>query len=515
MRRRKTFWGQNLDRDSAPPPAPVLPAPLRIAIYGDSFAQRNQDVTGAPVIDPQTENWATDMTTPVGGVSWGFAPWIEALSRGKYRLPYQINHGIGGFNTGQLARLSGADPTPWYLASFLTRLAAFPVALRPDAVLFQAGTNDDTAGFSAAASYANILKICANITATGIPVFVATVLPRGNSLNVASRAASPAVVDALNALLIADLAAAPSVSGLVRVLDPRTPFRDLAGQSNDILDAMVYDGLHLSASAGVLELAASYRAALDTYFPGTVGGLPATTGGPVTFNTNALMTGTGGTINRSGNFASNGIFTINGFGAAGFPISNVAPTGWTVTTTTSTGGTSSWSGIAPATPIGELTVSKVGTGDDTAIQLRFDCDLSLLNNANTRGVEAFCTVDLPAGLAVGAYFEGVAVVEVLRRDGLPIAGIRGFSAELRITEPDTITRTVRSNRIAPNGTAKMLIEDREYAGVNALVLRTPPVARKSGTYGAISFAVFVYAAGVAADVDVVVRISRAGVIATL
>lgn len=514
MLRRKTFWGQNLDRSSAPSAPAALQRPLRIAIYGDSFAQRNQDVTGAPTVDPQTEAWATDTTSTVGGVSWGFAPWIETLSLGKYRLPYQINHGIGGFNTGQLSRLANPDPTPHFLASFLTRLAAFPVALRPDAVLFQAGTNDDTAGFSAAASYANILKICANITATGVPVFVATVLPRGNSLNVGSRAANPSVVDDLNALLLANLAAAPSVNGLVRVLDPRTPFRDLAGPPNDILDAMVYDGLHLSASAGVRELAVAYRSALDAYFPGVIGGLPAT-GGPETFNTNPLMTGTGGTLTRSGNFTSNGTFTINGFGATGFPIPNVVPDGWTVTTTTSTGPSSAWSGIAPATPQGELTVSKVGAGDDTAIQLRFDCDLSLLNNANTRAVEAFCTVTLPVGLAVGDYFEGVAVVEVLRRDGLPIAGIRGFSAEMRLVEPDAATRIVRSNMIAPNGTPKLLIEDREYAGTNALVLRTPPRIRKSGTYGTITFAVFVLVAGQAPDIDAVVRIRRAGVIATL
>jgi len=514
----------------------ILPAPLRIGIYGDSFAQRCQDITGAPPMDPQLENWPTNLTTPVGGVSWGFSPWLEGLSRGKYSMPYQINHGIGGFNTGQFARQAPPDNSPFYLANFLARFAAIPVALRPDAFIFQAGTNDGVTTFSPAASYANVVKICREIIlAFNVPIFLSTVLPRGNTANAFNQTNHLAVppgpryaivpdqritwVNAFNALLVSSLAAEPSLNGLVRVIDPRAAFYDptrVIGtvSENDILDSLVYDGLHLSASAGVRLLASFYRTALDLYFPGIVQGLPGT-GGPVTFNTNALMTGTGGTLARSGNAVSNGTFTINGQNVNTLP--NIVPDGWTVTTTTSAGATSSWSGIAPATPQGDLTVAKVGAGDDTAIELRFDCDLSLLNNANTRGVEAVTPATLPGSLAVGDYYEGVAVVEVLRRNNLPIAGIRGFSVELRVAEPDLTVRTFRSNRIAPNGTDKLTIEDIEYAGPNALVLRTPPVVRKTGAYGLISFAVLIYtaSAGLATDVDVVVRISRAGVIPSL
>jgi len=488
-------------------------------------------------MDPQTENWPTNLTTPVGGVSWGFSPWLEVLSRGKYSVPYQINHGIGGFNTGQLARQALPDNSPFYLANFLARFAAIPVALRPDAFIFQAGTNDGVATFTPAASYANVVKICREmILAFNVPIFVSTVLPRGNNatpFNQTNHLAVPpgpryAIVpdqritwcNAFNALLVSSLAAEPSLNGLVRVIDPRAAFYDptrVIGtvSENDILDSLVYDGLHLSAGAGVRLLASFYRTALDLYFPGIVQGLPGT-GGPVTFNTNALMTGTGGTLARSGNAVSNGTFTINGQNVNTLP--NIVPDGWTVTTTTSAGATSSWSGIAPATPQGDLTVAKVGAGDDTAIELRFDCDLSLLNNANTRGVEAFTAVTLPGSLAVGDYYEGVAVVEVLRRNGLPILGMRGFSVEMRVAEPDATTRTFRSNRIAPNGTAKLTIEDIEYAGPNALVLRTPPVVRKTGVYGPISFAVLIYTtagASLATDIDAVVRISRAGVIPSL
>ena len=67
-------------------------------------------------------------------------------------------------------------------------LLALPVGERPQAVIYQAGTNDDAASFSAVTSYGNIRTTCQKIVeGLGIPVFLSTVLPRGNSANVGSR----------------------------------------------------------------------------------------------------------------------------------------------------------------------------------------------------------------------------------------------------------------------------------------------------------------------------------------
>ena len=157
------------------------------------------------------------------------SPWLDALSGGKFTAPYQINRAIGEFNTGQLARFDGADPTPWYLANFMTFLATqVGTVFAADAVIYQAGTNDGVTTFSAAASYANILKACQKITALGTPVFLSTILPRGNAANPGSRLATDliAVTDALNALLVSNLAAEPTLNGRVRVIGPRASFRD-------------------------------------------------------------------------------------------------------------------------------------------------------------------------------------------------------------------------------------------------------------------------------------------------
>ena len=477
--------------------------PYHVAIYGDSFGQRGQDITGAPnvidagSVDPQLLKWATDLTTPAGGVQWGMPSWIDALSGGKFVVPFQINRAIGGFNTGQLARFDGADPTPWYLADFRAFMAAQTgTHLACDAVIFQAGTNDGVTTFPATASYANILKICQNITALGIPVFLSTVLPRGNGANIGSRLATDRIIvnDTLNSLLLSNLAAEPSLNGLVRVIDPRPSFRDLAGQSNDVLDALVYDGLHPSVT-GCRILALAYLTALNAYFTAPVAGVLPT---GATYIANGLMAGIAGTVTRVGNAATN----------TGFTISGTAPDGWTVTTSLN-GGASAWNGTAPNNITGTVTVGAEAASVGNAIVITSACNASALTTANTRAIEARCTVTLPATnvLAVGEYFRGLVVVELSGH-----AGCRGVSAELRVTEPDAVLRVKRSNGPAPNGTANMTLDQTNYVGAGRFVLQTPPCIRKAGTYGAIEFAVFVYFAGQTNPTNATVKFSQAGVI---
>ena len=478
-------------------------ATYHLAIYGDSFGQRGQDITGAPnvidsgTVDPQLLKWATDLTTPVGGVQWGVSPWIDALSGGKFTAPYQSNRAIGGFNTGQLCRFDGNDPTPWYLADFTTFLTSLAgTVFAPDAVIYQAGTNDGVTTFSATSSYANILKACQQITALGLPVFLSTILPRGNAANPGSRLATDriAVTDTLNALLVANLGLEPSLNGKVRVIDPRPSFRDLAGQPNDILDALVYDGLHLSVT-GCRILAQAYLTAMNAYFTAAVSGIVPT--GP-TMIANGLMSGSAGSVTRVGNAASN----------TGFTISGVAPDGWTVTTTLN-GGASAWNGTSPNNITGTVTVATEAATVGSAIVIAAACNASALTTANTRAIEAKCAVTLPATtlLDVGEYFRGIVVVELSGH-----AGCRGVSAELRITEPDAVLRVKRSNGPAPNGTANMTLDSANYVGAGRFVLQTPPCIRKSGAYGAIEFAVFIYFAGQSNPTNATVKISQAGVI---
>jgi lysophospholipase L1-like esterase len=484
----------------------AAPVPFHVAVYGDSFGQRGQDITGVPnsvdtgAVDPQLLKWATDLTTPVGGVQWGMSPWLDALSGGKFMAPYQINRAIGGFNTGQLARFDGADPTPWYLADFMAFLAGQSGSvLAPDAVIYQAGTNDGVTTFSATSSYNNILKACQKITGLGIPVFLSTILPRGNAANPGSRLATDriAVMDALNALLVTNLAAEPTLNGMVRVIDPRPGFRDGAGQSNDILDALVYDGLHLSVT-GCRMLAQAYLVAMNSYFTASVTGHLAT---GATYIANGLMTGTAGTVTRIGNAATNTNFTISG----------TAPDGWTVTTSLN-GGATAWNGTSPNNITGTVSVGAEPAAVGNAIVITANCNAAGLTNANTRAIEAKCSVTLPSTgvLAIGEYFRGLVVVELSGH-----AGCRGVSAELRVTEPDAVLRTKRSNGPAPNGTVNMTLDASNYVGGGRFVLQTPPCIRKTGTYGAIDFAVFVYFAGQSNPTNATVKISQAGVIKAL
>jgi hypothetical protein len=238
--------------------------------------------------------------------------------------------------------------------------------------------------------------------------------------------------------------------------------------------------------------------AMNGYFTATMSGLLPT---GATYIANGLMSGTAGTVTRIGNTTTN----------TGFTISGIAPDGWTVTTTLN-GGASAWNGTAPNNITGTVTVGAEAAAVGNALVIAATCNASGLTTANTRAIEAKCSVALPATsvLAVGEYYRGIAVVELSGH-----AGCRGVSAELRVTEPDAVLRVKRSNGPAPNGTVNMTLDALNYEGAGRFVLQTPPCIRKAGTYGAIEFAVFVYFAGQANPVNATVKISQAGVIKVL
>ncbi len=484
--------------------APALNRPLRLAVYGDSFGQRSQDILGSPnsvdsgAVNPVSKKWATDLTVRAGGVQWGFGPWLDMLSGGKYLVPYHLNRAIGGLNTGQLSQDGVSGDYLGELDVFLAAQLSGPLA--PDAVLFQAGTNDAVTTFDALQSYNNIRAICQKIVARGVPVVLSTILPRGTAANPEARIEADriGVTGDLNNLLISNLMAEPSLAGLATLIDPRASFRDLAGQTNDILPELVYDGLHLSVT-GCRLLGQAYIAGLNTRFTAPITDhLPTAP----TYIANGLMAGTGGTVTRTGNSTTNQDFAMTG----------TAPTGWTVTTTLNSGA-SAWNATHPNNIKGSVVVSKAAADVGEAVVITIDCDASGNLNSNTRAIEAFCSVALPntTELPVGAYFRGLTVVELTRRSGLPIKGIRGVSAEMRITEPDAIQRVTRSAGPAPNGTANMELADFAHVGATRIVIQTPPRIRKAGAYGTIEFAVVLLVAGLAPDIDVVCKISQAGV----
>ncbi|MEO0914159.1 MAG: SGNH/GDSL hydrolase family protein, partial [Pseudomonadota bacterium] len=295
---------------------PVDLPPRTLALYGDSFAQRSQDVTGSPnsvdagLVTPVSGKWATPETSDVGGVTWGFASWLSALT-GRYRTPYHLNFAVGGLNTGQLAQDgTGGD----YLGNLAGEIGtAMGSSLGPHGLILQAGTNDSVTTFSAQASYNNVVAICQRIAAFGIPVFLSTVLPRGNAANPSQRVATARipVVDELNSRLLADLANEPGLDGLVYVVDPRADFRDAGGEANDVIDALTYDGLHLSPE-GCRRLANAYASALDTAFPTALPDGLGEAADSSNFIANPVMAGTGGTVSMMGNATSNPGFTISG-----------------------------------------------------------------------------------------------------------------------------------------------------------------------------------------------------------
>ncbi|QHQ36410.1 SGNH/GDSL hydrolase family protein [Algicella marina] len=494
--------GRKVSLSGGGPQPPAATPPRTLALYGDSFAQRSQDVTGSPnsfdsgLVTPVSGKWATADTEDVGGVGWGFASWLAALD-GRFRTPWQLNFAVGGLNTGQLSQ-DGTGGN--FLGDFATRMQAAQVgALPPHGVIFQAGTNDAVTAFPAIESYNNILAICTRIVALGLPVFLSTVLPRGSATWPGARVDTGriAVVDELNARLLADLGSEPALAGQVHVVDPRASFRDLGGQANDVIDALTYDGLHLSP-AGCRLLALAYAAALETAFPtAQVEGLPTALPDPGNFIANPLMAGIGGTVTMMGNATTNQDFSITG----------TAPDGWTVRTTNT--GITGWNGTDPRNIKGTVTVASVPAAVGDAIEIIVDGDGSGHTNDNTRGLEATVNITLPdtSALPTGSHFEGLCRVELEGH-----LNCRGVSAELRLTEPDSTTRFARALRPAPNGTPEMELNPAtDYTGNNALMLRTPPRARKPGSYGTVQFAVMLYFAGQQSQLQATLRISQAAV----
>jgi hypothetical protein len=468
----------------------VTAEPLLIIPYGDSFVQRGMDILGSPNsldggnVDPQLLKWPTGDTSRRGGVQWGFTSVIQDHSAGRYVFDQSLFWGIGGFNTGQLSRVDTTEP--YYLTLFLAMLDdaiadGYPVA----GVLLNAGVNDHLPTASggslwpAQSTYDRLLAICEGVALRDIPIFVNTIPPRGNSASTSARAETPQNVLDANALLLADLEDEPGVSGLVRVVDIWTPLHDSGGQSNDVLAAMVYDGLHLSKE-GCVEVGMADIAVMDAYFADV-------TVDPYSDTDNYLpnadfATATGGTRTRNGNDTTN----------AGYTHAGTVPASWTLTTcgTAHGVGLTNWNGTDPANVKGHLEVS----GADNAITVNLDCDSSG-TSTNSRAVRISAEVTLPStdDLPVGAYYEGLVEMSVTNH-----AGLRGVSVSIGATEPDATTRWIHSDIVAPNGTANMDIPS--TVDLSGLLLRTPPVIRKTGTYGTVLFCVYLYVAGGVADI---------------
>lgn len=472
--------------------------PLLIIPYGDSFVQRGMDILGSPNsldagnVDPQLLKWPTDLTTRRGGVQWGFTSVIQDHSAGRYVFDQRgLFWGIGGFNTGQLSRVDTTEP--FYLTLFCAMLddaiaAGYPVA----GVVLCAGVNDHlpTASggsiTSAQGTYDHLHEICAAVALRDIPVFVLTVPPRGNSLNTTARADDPQRVLDANTLLTTDLEDEEDVNGLVRVVDIWTPLHDTGGQSNDVLDAKVYDGLHPSKE-GCVDIGMACLEVMNTYFDAIVAVDPSLDTENYLPNAD-FATATGGTRTRNGNDTTN----------VGFTHSGSVPASWTWTTcgTAHGVGLTNWNGTDPANVKGTVVVACA----DGEFTMALDCDSSGAN-ANSRACRFSADITLPStdDLPVGSHFEGLVEVDVASH-----LNLRGVSVAVMAVEPDGITRHYHSDIVAPNGTAKMDIP--AAVDLEGLLLRTPAVIRKDGVYASLLFCVYVYVAGAVANIDGLVTV---------
>lgn len=487
----------------------TVTTPYTVAIISDSFGMRSTDVSGSPnsvdagSVNPVSKKWPIDATNQLGGMQWGFASHIDMLSGGKFVCPWQTNRAVGGLNTGQLAQDSVAGDWLFDAAAYIATLAG--TLIYPDAVIYQAGTNDDATNAPATSSYNNIRAALKKFTDLGIPVFLSTVLPRGNAAFPTTRVADIATLSDLNNRLIGigypGMAAEATLNGLVRVIDPRASFRDLSGQSNDVLATHTYDGLHLNA-VGARIFARAYLAEMNAYFTTTISSLLPT---GTTMGVNGLMTGTGGVLTYINNAANNIGFTING--SATKPVNGGVPTGWTVTTTLN-GGAVSWAAVDPKNTKGTLVVDVVAAAVGSGLRIILNANGAGNLDDNTRALEAFHPVTLDGSIAVGEWFKGIAVVELSSH-----VGLRGLSCEMRLTEPDAVLRTRRTSGPAPNGTLNMLYDPTvDFVGANRFVLQTPPIKRLAGTYNLIELAVVLMIAGLVNPVTATMVISQAGVI---
>lgn len=252
-------------RGRGPSPPAEQARPYRVAVYGDSFGQRATNILGSPnSLDTGTDNpvtfrWPTEDTDRVGGVSWGPAAWLNVIGGGRYRVPYQLNRAIGGSNSGQMVHDGGTSTDR--LSVLKSLIAAEVAAGRPvDAVVIHVGTNDMVTTFNVDQSYNNIRTACEEMIGAGAGcVGLHTILPRANDTYPNDRIDGTGTStgsedrrpfgDALNAKLVTDLPAEPTLAGKVAVADLFDAFEDPAGRSWDMLPEKVYDGLHLSAGA--------------------------------------------------------------------------------------------------------------------------------------------------------------------------------------------------------------------------------------------------------------------------
>ena len=472
---------------SGSPAAPARAQPYRVAIYGDSFGQRASDVNGvvnsvnSSQVNPVNKWWATESTTRVGGVEWGIGAWTQALSKGRYIVPYQLNRAIGGLNTGQLVLYQTSQA---YLSDFESFLQAELATGRPvDAVLLHAGTNDSGTNFSDNLTYANLKTICQKITALGIKVVLHTILPRGNDSFPALRIDGSdgsvtgsvgsggngcgdrrSYVTTINARLLATFAG-EFAAGMVKVVDAVAAFQSAqsGARAFDIEPALAYDGIHLSP-VGCQLFAQTILGGLDALLAPAVASPLVADAGSDTIN--GLMAGSGGTV-------------ANGFTGA-------APTGWTV------GGLLNWTA---ANPFGTRTASIVPAAVGNAVQL----DLAFNTTGTTGTDKTSCAlkrvVTIPADVAPGDSFEAIARVEIDNAQRC-----LGADIELVLAEPDGVTRTIRSLATVDTGTAlREWATGTAYKDGNALILRTPPRLCKAGTYGTISLNLaFAFATGATA-----------------
>lgn len=457
---------------------PPLTAPIMVAIYGDSFGQRAQDILGSPGVDgengvnPVIENWATYDTSRVGGVTWGPGAWAQYLSRGKYRMPYQMNRAIGGLNTGQLSQTTGT------VGEWLTKFEAFlggGSEFAADAVLLHAGTNDPNASFSAQTSYNNLVAIGQAITGLGVKLVWHTVLPRGNTDFPGARYDETGVqwANDLNAMMLANFEG-EFAEGMAKVIDPRATFHDTgSGEDYDIFPALAYDGLHLSPD-GCRLLADAILGGLDDLLPVTLAPDLAAPGDLGELGAKALFAGTGGATTGGG-------------------VTGDAADNWTVQRI-------NWQGDLTVT----CTVEPAAEGNAQVVEITGDTSAG--TNGNTQWISINTSLDL-SGLTPGDHFEAMARIELSGTENLQACDI-----ELRIAEPDLTTRDVRACQPPPNNTNLMeWASVPDYTGADALIVRTPPRIVKEGSYGASVFDIRLAFPRQVASVAATAKVSQATV----
>lgn len=474
--------------------------PIRTAIFGDSFGQRSQDVSGSPGEDGATAvstglfNFPGPQTNAVGGVAWGVGAWMAALSGGRYVMPYQLNFAVGGSTTEQLKQDGGQTSGTGTdrLSLFCARMQAEQAAGRPvDLCVLHAGTNDATSGLTVEQSFSNLVTICEKIAALGISVILFTASPRGDTANTGARLTSAQIAFAkgLRDRVLTQIEQVPTLLGKVKVANGW--LQEVAEGNGDAVVGKTYDGVHPSPDFA-RELALSGLAAADALLRPAFA--PQLASGPDPadlLGSRGQMAGSGGTLQALGSVSAN----------AGFTISGSAPDGWTLIPGVPSGG--AWSASGTTNVKGTVTGVVEPSGAERVFTVTVACNSTARSNENTVQLEARTAVPL-AGLSAGDWIEALVRIELAQS-----SGFRGADLALRFTEPDGVLRTVRCLQPPPNGTPYREWNDTAaLSGGSALVLRTAPRQIKPGTYGAIDLAVILAFHGQNANLSTVARILR-------